>query len=124
MSNFEVVVEARSQEALLLALQLVRLGNSAFVAWREAGGSDAAKALELYWAKPPSPAPEVQMFMAPLDAAGVLSNVLQWLQTAVPPGVEPDIDGSVSKGFRLTARQSGWSYVACRIEPVWALHGK
>jgi hypothetical protein len=119
MNNFEVVVEARSSQALGMALDLVMLSHSRFVAWR----ITTPPVLELYWSKPPHT--PVQDFMAPLTAQGVLPNVLQWLESVEPTKPKPDIDGSVSKGFRLTSDcKEGWSYVACRIMPIWALHGK
>jgi len=127
MNNFEVVVEARSSQALGMALDLVMLSHNRFVAWRVYRVTKPP-VLELYWSKPPHTANEmapVQDFMAPLTAQGVLPNVLQWLESVEPTEPKPDIDGSVSKGFRLTSDcKEGWSYVACRIMPVWALHGK
>lgn len=124
MSNFSIVVEACSEESLLLALRLVLKNQAWFESWRSHLG-----VLELYWSVPAPKSGEagsVNRFMAPMNADEVLPSVVGWLKKQPQPaGPAPDCDGSTSRGFRLEANNhDGWSYLACKIKPIWAIHGK
>jgi hypothetical protein len=62
-----------------------------------------------------------------LSARALLPFVHEWLGGVhYPP--EPDIDGSVSKGWRVFTTAWGHvladAYGICAIQPCWALHGK
>ena len=79
--------------------------------------------LVLYW----TDSAEATPLPAPLQGGALEAFVRSWLQ-AVDYGTEPDIDGSVSRGWRIY--NEAWAQVASRwqafvaIEPAWLLHGK
>jgi hypothetical protein len=62
--------------------------------------------LIFYWTEPDATAPSATAFPAPLDADDVVTMVKAWLRDA-PRGPEPDIDGSVGQGFRVTTIPPG-----------------
>ena len=67
-----------------------------------------------------------QQILARMNADEVLPSVVGWLKKQPQPvGPAPDCDGSTSRGFRVEANNhDGWSYLACKIKPIWAIHGK
>lgn len=71
--------------------------------------------------------PKMLPFPAPLGSEETESIIKTWLKL-LDYGSEPDIDGSVSKGFRVY--NEDWGHVArewqafMAVEPAWLLHGK
>ncbi len=120
MDNFEVRVTARSREAMRHALALIAMDTTKIEGWSVKDGK-----LLLWWSLGHTkPEDGVSRFMTPTSAADCTDVVMLWLQDNPPKSERPDIDGSVSRGWQLRSERGGWSYVACTIEPVWALHGK
>jgi hypothetical protein len=66
-------------------------------------------------------------FLTPLDDTAAVSPVIEWLK-AQDYGPEPDVDGSILKGFRVYNESWGYigddHYAFVAIEPEWIVYGK
>ena len=119
MGNFKVHVIARSPEALRLAVGLACREAPKAVAWSRQG-----EWFVLHWSHNQSKA-GVSAFPVAHGLEEIVGLVTAWLGDNPPHEKEPDIDGSVSKGFELVvSRGDVWSCEMLRVRSVWALHGK
>lgn len=120
MNNFELTVEGTGGEALRHAVAIVLLAHHSAVAFKVSSNT-----LVLYWARSEDDG-ATPFLSGRTSAETIVADIREWLDTlpdhAWPQA--PDMDGSVSKGWRIEAREQGWSYEFATVRPVWALHGK
>lgn len=67
--------------------------------------------------------PTITEFPYPQKADQLIPFIKGWLDQVEYPR-EPDIDGSVSKGWQITTSREGWSPFTFAVQPVWAMHHK
>jgi hypothetical protein len=115
------ITGAPLEEALAIAFLGAAGGVAA--AWRAEQG-DGTPRLILAWS---DQAEGFQPLPAAIDAAGAAPLIVKWLRDQ-DYGPEPDIDGSVAKGWRVYCdswgKVDGHAYSFVAIEPVWNLYGK
>ena len=119
MSNFEVMVKGMSRERFDLALALAMgVKEATHYDVIPAAAEGVESILFLHDASASIPLP------APLDAAGVAELAWRWLERAPYP-TQPDIDGSISKGWMVRVGTRGMPYaILVMIQPIWAEHHK
>lgn len=86
----------------------------------------ATHGMVLYWSAPDKDS-AIQRFPFPMSFELLVLWLRDWLLSVEYPD-EPDIDGSVKKGWRMY--NEGWTHVdgdwraLCAVQPVWAMYGK
>ena len=111
---------------LALALPVALADNRTVVAWREiiTRASDEPDRLTFYWSGSHA---HVNPFPVEMDAQALTPVIEAWLKTA-EPGLEPDIDGSIEKGWRIYKPTRSLAddsfYVVFCVEPVWLEYHK
>lgn len=67
-------------------------------------------------------------FVTPIDAEQAYDVVRNWCKEVADYGVEPDIDGSNSRSWRIFCESWGHidhnRYTFMAVEPYWSMHGK
>lgn len=81
----------------------------------------------LYWSAPENPVAPMQRLPFRASFELLVMWCRDWLAAAKYPE-QPDIDGSIDKGWRVFNEE--WTHVddqwgaLCAIQPVWAMYGK
>lgn len=116
MSNFKFHFMGCSIESLAPAIKLAMAQNPIVTGW-----SEDEDWLVFHWHNDKDVTPLfLAMSWKPLQ--GIIEH---WLEKKKPKEVEPNIDGSCSKGYEILADvRNGWSYEVFRIRPIWAHHHK
>lgn len=118
MDNFHI--DVTSEDNLGEVLKLAFL-NKRFAT----GFNKDKKQFVLFWTDDERSAP----LPIPLTAEEITPIIQKWLDVQADYGLEPDIDGSCGKGFRVSCddwghiEPFGWAAFV-KIEPAWAMHGK
>jgi hypothetical protein len=124
MDNFGLEVTARGSDVLELMVYIAMADHLEMRAYKEDVGPNDIPRLVFYWHYEPSTDKDVVPFPYPHKLPQVLSFLSGWLQQ-VEYGDQPDLDGSCSKGWRVTNQGfGGWSYATFAVEPIWAEHHK
>lgn len=122
MDNFILVLEASGREAFKKACNLAFMDNSTAAAFNTSGNS-----FILYWHD--YAGTTALPYKMSEEAAEIM--IWEWLTKHAKYPKEPDIDGSVSKGFlieaghdRLYKGQELDRYAMLKVTAVWAEHHK
>lgn len=116
MDNFEVTVCAYEAEDLKRAIDLIMADD---VANHWIKGDEGLH----FFNHPHGQVENTHPFPVELGPNGVFEVVRLWLQNA-DYGEELDIDGSVSRGFMVTARSDKSPWLILSVKPLWAIHHK
>lgn len=133
MDNFNVDITSKGREHFDAAVRLAKSSHDAAAAMCV----HPVHGLVFFWMGPTLGAVDtfdghrIDALAFPVKGAEALANLAwEWLTAVVDYGQEPDLDGSVSKGFRVRSRVRTDKYCAAShrvlfaVEPVWALLGK
>jgi hypothetical protein len=144
MSSFRIEVVSDTDEELRQAMSLAFRVHGGKV-WQQEATHYVIRAAEVeeppvhrssakrgeriafFWTAPDSRVADAIALPFKLDAEGAADFARRWLaEVEYPP--EPDIDGSVKKGWRLY--NEPWGHVEgvyagiCAVTPVWSEYGK
>jgi len=68
---------------------------------------------------------KINPFPSEMSAELIAGFIIGWLRENAPSEREPNIDGSVSRGYEISSKiTDGWSYESFRVRPIWAMHHK
>lgn len=117
MDNFKIDIISDSNLQIALELAMRRYKAVSYI--------KTPTELILFW----SPPPESTLLPTPLNAEKASIIVKEWLENEAQYPPEPDTDGSIGKGWRISCdawghvKPYGWKGLV-RIEPVCAEYGK
>lgn len=114
----QFMLEADTFTSLKAACAIMLTDHTKVVAYAIDPGTTK---LTLLWHKEETEDAAVLMPFELATSDDVADFIWKWLQRSAAYPRQPNTDGSVKKGFRIT---HAFSYVVLHVEPVWIVYGK